>query len=295
MTHQKPGQRTFGDAVPVNHGGETKLYFGADRINSWQGGTVAYATAVKSVPVVLATMRKHGFANYASKHSVNSAESTQILSKAQDILKYMAYGPKSLIKFPEQITDNPKTYEAVRPEGDLRGLPTALTYSTKVVRPLTPIYDLFKDSNKKDSQAEINDAISYLFEMLTFRPPTKLEVNKYYELIQSMIEKLGQEDGLLMGLSALFLDRDALFRTELAKSSIPDEHDRRMIRDWELGLALNHSLSYLKPDDKLKRAIQNGEMRTREDVKREITRMLEDDSFRKPRLLQFLESTSITT
>ena len=48
----KPGLRSRGDAVPTNHGGELKLYFGTDRIIKWQGGTVAYATAVKSVPAV---------------------------------------------------------------------------------------------------------------------------------------------------------------------------------------------------------------------------------------------------
>jgi hypothetical protein len=49
----KPGLRTHGDVVPTNHGGELKLYFGTDRIIKSQGGTVAYATSVKSVPVVL--------------------------------------------------------------------------------------------------------------------------------------------------------------------------------------------------------------------------------------------------
>ncbi|MEM7014841.1 MAG: c-type cytochrome domain-containing protein, partial [Verrucomicrobiota bacterium] len=47
----KPGVRTRGDVVPTNHGGELKMYFGTDRIIKWEGGTVAYATAVKSVPV----------------------------------------------------------------------------------------------------------------------------------------------------------------------------------------------------------------------------------------------------
>ncbi|EDM28120.1 hypothetical protein LNTAR_12226 [Lentisphaera araneosa HTCC2155] len=284
---QKPGQRTFGDSVPLNHGGELKLYFGADRINSWQGGTVAYATAVKSIPVVLSSMRKHGFSNYAGRLSVNSAESVQILSKAHDILKYMAYGPGSLIKFPEQITDDPTTYQKERLDGDFRGLPMALTYNTKVLRPLTAVHDLLKDPNKKVSEAEIHNAIIYLFEMLTFRPPSQLEVDKYYTLIKSTIDQLGQKDGLLAGLSSLFLDRDALFRTELAKSSVPDKYNRVMLQDWELGLALNHALSYLKPDPSLRKAIMNGKMRSREGVKREITRMLEDDSFRKPRLLQF--------
>ena len=49
---------------------------------------MAYATAVKSVPVVLSSARKHGFENYPDFYTVNSAEATQILGKAEDILRY---------------------------------------------------------------------------------------------------------------------------------------------------------------------------------------------------------------
>ena len=70
----KPGLRTRGDHIPTNHGGELKLYFGTDRIIKWEGGTVAYATAVKSVPVVLSSARKHGLENYPDFYSVNSSE-----------------------------------------------------------------------------------------------------------------------------------------------------------------------------------------------------------------------------
>jgi hypothetical protein len=86
----KPGLRTHGDVVPTNHGGELKLYFGTDRIIKWQGGTVAYATAVKSVPAVLSSARNHGLENYPDFYTVNSAETTQIMSIAEDIIRYMA-------------------------------------------------------------------------------------------------------------------------------------------------------------------------------------------------------------
>ncbi|MCA9051527.1 MAG: hypothetical protein KDA89_22470, partial [Planctomycetaceae bacterium] len=101
----KPGLRTHGDVVPTNHGGELKLYFGTDRILSWQGGTVAYATAVKSVPAVLSTARDLGLENYPHFYTVNSAEATQIMSVAADIIRYMAWGPLSIAN-PEQITDD---------------------------------------------------------------------------------------------------------------------------------------------------------------------------------------------
>ena len=281
----KPGLRTHGDAVPTNHGGELKLYFGVDNILSVVGGTVAYATAVKSVPVVLSSARKTGLKNYPDFYTVNSAEATQILGKAEDILQFMAYGPLSLVGMKEQITDDPKTYDKVKPPGDLRGLPTAIVYSTKVLRPLTPVYDLMKAPDVTDKS--LRAAVDYLFEALTFRPPNKTESDSYLQVVKVSIAKVGKEDGVFMGLSSIFLDRDALFRLELAENGNPDEHGRVMLQDWELGLAVNHALRYLKPDEPLRQAIVEGRMKTREDVQREVTRMLADDSIRKPRILQF--------
>lgn len=280
---QKPGLRTHGDAVPTNHGGELKLYFGTDNIIQWQGGTVAYATAVKSVPAVLATARRHGLENYPDLYSVNSAEATQILDVADDIVRYMAYGPLSIARA-YQITDDPKSI-ADKMRGDLRGLPTSLVYSTKILRPLTPVYELLKDEGVTDER--LRAAVDYLFESLTFRPPTRAESDSYLTIVKQSIEKLGKEDGAALGLSAIFLDRDALFRPELAEAGTPDQCGRVMLQDWELGLAVNHALRYIQPDDELRKAIVAGRMRTREDVRREVKRLLADDSIRKPRILQF--------
>ncbi|MEJ6634239.1 MAG: DUF1588 domain-containing protein [Akkermansiaceae bacterium] len=283
----KPGLRTHGDAVSTNHGGELKLYFGVDRITNWEGGTVAYATAVKSIPVVLSSARKHGFDNYADLATVNSAETTQILAKAHDILKYMAYGPLSLVASSAQITDDRASYQRVKPPGDIRGLPSAITYNTKVTRPLTPVYHLLKNPEADFTDQGLREAIAHLFEMLTFQPPTPAESDSYLALVKDTIAKLGKEEGLFMGLSAIFLDRDALFRPELAEGVKTDSHGRAKLQNWELGLAVNHALSYLKPDPILRQAIVDGRMRSKEDVQREVTRMLDDDSVRKPRVLQF--------
>ena len=278
---QKPGLRTRGDVVPTNHGGELKLYFGTDRIIKWQGGTVAYATSVKSMPAVLSSARGHGLENYPDFYSVNSAEATQIMGVADDIIRYMAYGPLSIAN-PEQITDDPSTYKI---EGDIRGLPTALVYSTKVVRPLTPVYELMQQESVTDER--LRAAVDYLFEALTFRSPKQDESEAYLEIVKQSVTKLGNKDGIVLGLSSIFLDRDALFRPELAESGQPDDHGRVMLQDWELGLAVNHALRYIKPDAELRKAIIEGRMRTRSDVKREVERMLADRSIRKPRILRF--------
>lgn len=280
---QTPGRRTHGDEVPTNHGGELKLYFGTDRIIQWQGGTVAYATSVKSVPAVLSSARSHGLENYPDFYSVNSAEATQIMAIASDIIRYMAYGPLSIAQ-PYQITDDPKSI-ADKMHGDLRGLPTSLVYSTKVVRPLTPVSDLLEEDSVSDES--LRATVDYLFEALTFRPPNRQESDEYLSIVKQSIAKLGDKEGAVLGLSSIFLERDALFRPELAEGGVPDQHGRVMLQDWELGLAVNHALRFIRPDDELRTAVIEGRMRSKADVKREVERILADDSIRKPRILRF--------
>ena len=280
---EKPGLRSQGDVVPTNHGGELKLYFGTDRIIKWQGGTVAYATAVKSIPAVLSSARNHGLENYPDFYTVNSAEATQILGVAENIIRYMAHGPLSIAKA-YQITDDPKSIED-KMKGDLRGLPTSIVYSTKVMRPLTPVYELLEAEGMTDES--LRSAVDFLFEAICFRPPSEQESDEYLTIVQQSVEKLGKEDGVVLGLSSIFLDRDALFRPELAEKGKPDRYGRVMLKDWELGLAVNHALRYIQPDDELRKAIVEGRMRTKADVTREVERMLADDSIRKPRILRF--------
>ena len=117
-----------------------------------------------------------------------------------------------------------------------------------------------------------------MFEALTFRPPQPSESDRYLSIVKESIHKLGQKDGAVLGLSAIFLDRDALFRPELVEYGTLDAFGRIMLQDWELGLAVNHALRYIKPDETLKKSVLNGTLRTREsmsDVK--YKRMLADD------------------
>ena len=60
-----------------------------------------------------------------------------------------------------------------------------------------------------------------------------------------------------------------------------------MLEGQELSLAINAAFSYLAPDTKLKQALKTGRLKTREDVKREVIRILNDDSIRKPVILRF--------
>src|SRR5690606_22894329 len=145
---------------------------------------------------------------------------------AADVIRYMAYGPLSIAEL-YQITDDPKSI-ADKMQGDIRGLPTSLVYSTKVLRPLTPVYGLMKDEGVSDER--LRAAVDYLFETLTFRPPTDAESDAYLAIVKQSVEKLGKEDGVVLGLSSIFLDRDALFRPELVATGTPDTYGRVMLQ-----------------------------------------------------------------
>ena len=194
----------------------------------------------------------------------------------------MAYGPDAEpYQFADRVADIDKKYK----HESLRGLSQSLFYSKSPKRPLTPVYDLMREPGVSDEK--LRSAVEYLFEALTCRPPTEAESQQYVAILAEAIEDLGKEDGVILGLTPIFLGRDALFRTELAQYGTPDAHGRVMLQDQELALAVNAAFSYIPPDETLKQAVRQGRMKTREDVGREVARILADDSIRKPRVLQF--------
>lgn len=280
----RPGVRTRGDQIQPNQDGEIKVYFGLDRVIGWVGGTAAYAAAITGFPPALSTHDDHGLRSYPIYHSVNSAEATQIASVAEDILRFMAFGPDAE---PYQFADKVGEIDQKYKHESLRGLSQSLFYAKESKRPLTPVYELMNQAEHDRDQ--LRSAVNFLFESLTCRPPTAAETEKYLAIVDEAIADLGKKDGVILGLSPIFLDREALFRTELAESGTPDEFGRVMLQDQELGLAINAAFSYLPPDPTLKSAMASGRLRTRDDARREIVRLLNDDSVRKPRLLQFFQ------
>ncbi|QDS88976.1 Planctomycete cytochrome C [Rosistilla ulvae] len=279
---KRPGLRTRGDHINPNLDGEVKVYYGLDRVIGWVGGTAAYAAAITGFPPMLTTENHHGLRNYANLYSVNGSEATQIANTAEDILRFMAYGPDAE---PYQFADKVGQIDKKYKHGDLRGLAQSLFYGKSPKRPITPVHDLM--AKEKDTQQDRIAAVNYLFEALTCRPPSDAETAEYLGLLNDAIADLGKKEGALLGLTPIFLDRDALFRPELAEYGTPDQYGRVLLQDQELALAINAAFSYIPPDEALQQAVADGRLKTRQDAKREIERILADDSIRKPRVLQF--------
>ncbi|MFT4549820.1 MAG: hypothetical protein ACI9MB_003795 [Verrucomicrobiales bacterium] len=222
----------------------------------------------------------HGLRNYANLYSVNSSEVMLIAGIAETILRFMAYGPAAE---PYQFTDSPFDMNRIPPQ--YRGL-HIIFYGKEIKRPLTPVYELMNTPGLSDER--LKAVIYFLFEALTLRPPNAEETAIYLEIVNKSINQLGKEDGVFLGLTPIFLDRDVIFRLELCETGNPDEDGGVMLQAQELLLAINAAFSYIRPEtDHLRTALSEGQLETREDVRREVTRILDDDSIRKPRVLQF--------
>ncbi|MCE9609906.1 MAG: DUF1588 domain-containing protein [Chthoniobacter sp.] len=272
----RPGLWTHGDHIPSNLEGETKVYFGLDGfLGSFSD---AYWVAVPGFQSSLSMVRDHGLRNYPFLYTVNSSEALQIAGTAEKILRFMAYGPAAQ---PYQFAD-----DIEKVPGQYRGL-NVIFYKNGIYRPLTPVYELMKTPGVSDER--LTEVIRFLFESLTLRPPSKEETALYLGIVNKSIKELGKEEGAILGLVPIFLDRDALFRPELCETWKPiDKFGRLPMQGDELALAINAAFSYIRPEnDHLRTALAEGKLKTREDVKREVTRILNDDSIRKPRILQF--------
>jgi len=272
---ERPGLWTHGDHIPSNLEGETKVYFGLDGyLGSFSD---AYNFGVSGFQSPLSMVRDHGLRNYPFLYSVNSAEALQIASIAEKVLRFMANGPAAEpYQFADEIEKVPDQY---------RGL-NIIFYKKGIFRPLTPVYELMNTPGVSDER--LREVIRFLFEALTLRPPSENETALYLGIANKSITALGKEEGVFLGLVPIFLDRDALFRPELCENGKPDAYGRVMLHGDELALAVNAAFSYIRPEnDHLRTALAEGHLKTREDVQREVTRILNDETIRKPRILQF--------
>ncbi|MCS5642200.1 MAG: DUF1588 domain-containing protein [Dehalococcoidia bacterium] len=288
---EKPGVRAHGDHIPEHYKFGTNIYLGVQDTIDWVGSSFSLHSGLSKLTPVLSTEVKRGLQDYPHLYSVNSSETLRIANDAEAIIRFMAYGPEG---YPFQFVDRMEdidqknkgkaTYKG-RTIQTKHGDPEGVFYRKASKRPITPVYDLMAKPGVSDER--LTAAVDFLFEVLTLRPPTADESATYLRIVKNSVEDLGKEDGAILGLTPIFLDRAAIFRTELCRDGEPDEYGRVMLQGQELALAINAAFSYIAPDGKLKQALESGRLKTRDDVKREVTRILDDDSIRKPAILRF--------
>lgn len=106
--------------------------------------------------------------------------------------------------------------------------------------------------------------------------------------MEQSIDKSGALAALRGLITAVIVSPEFVFRMELGLTD-PDQHGRRMLSPRELVYALSFALSHDGPDQTLWVAAENGQLRTRADVEREVRRILTDQNIEKHRILGFFQ------
>jgi mono/diheme cytochrome c family protein len=141
-------------------------------------------------------------------------------------------------------------------------------------------------NNQTPDDEQVDAAIDWLFHNILQRDPNDEERTRLVTFFRNGCDKVGRQRAVRNMVAAVLLAPEALYRVELGGGA-PDEYGRVMLSPRELAYAIAYALTDQRPDDALLRAAEDGTLQTREDVEREVTRLLEDTKTPKPRILSF--------
>ncbi|MBI1371772.1 MAG: DUF1588 domain-containing protein [Phycisphaera sp.] len=136
------------------------------------------------------------------------------------------------------------------------------------------------------TKAQMEAAIRYHIFRTGQLEPTQDDLDKYTNFMRDGIAKTGPYFGLRNVLIAILVSPRYIYRSELGLGKAVGD-GRFMLSPAELAYAISYALTDEKPDAQLLEAVHSGRLETREDVRREVVRLLEDDSTEKPRILRF--------
>lgn len=126
------------------------------------------------------------------------------------------------------------------------------------------------------SEAEMIAAIQTQFDCVLQREATPEEVDQYLPLLRSAIDLGGNAEGLRQLLISVLLKSEFLYRLEFGEGE-PDAFGRRKLSPREAAYAIAYAIDDQIPDEPLFQAAREGRLLTKQDYRREVTRLLDDE------------------
>jgi hypothetical protein len=136
------------------------------------------------------------------------------------------------------------------------------------------------------SDADIKQAINHQFKGALQRSAKPEELSKYLKFTRALMKKGGNSAGLRKMMTAVLMESDFIYRSEYGEGK---NKVRKMLKPREASYAIAYALTDRIPDEKLVAAVKAGKLKTKEDYRREVLRILEDKKMAKPRLLRFFQ------
>ncbi len=290
-----PGQLASGDPVIVSKvmtdTGDVRLSLGSDQVMGIRNGS-GWLNGFPSVRPVQSLSGERGLQDFPVMYEVTSDEMHLLVTNAKAVLKHMIVGSADV---PDYMWRDPKNYTLKRintmivngKEKTFADRETTHLYIKGYQRKYSPFMDVMA-TEELPTHAQLEKLVPFLFNSLTGRNPRVEELNKQISFIQNEVKVLGKVEGLIVGCVPIFLHPEALYRYEFG-SGAPDQYGRVMLAGDELANSIAGALTYMSPDPQLQAALKAGDFRSRADVLREVTRIMDDGSIRKPRILRFFQ------
>lgn len=133
-------------------------------------------------------------------------------------------------------------------------------------------------SDSTPTTAELTAAIHTQFDCALQRQPTSEELKKYLALTRDAIQLGGNTEGLRQMMVAVLLESEFLYRLEFGAGE-PDEYGRKKLSPREASFAISYALGDRNPDPELVKAANEGRLNTRDDYRRQVQRLLNDDEY----------------
>ncbi len=143
-------------------------------------------------------------------------------------------------------------------------------------------------SNSSPDLNQIEGAAKQFFKKVVFREPTKGELANYLGLFSKSVQEGGNTGALRLMLMAIMLHPESVYRVEIGLGDA-DEFDRRILSPIELAFSLAYALTDQRPNSALLQTVELGQLKTKVDVEKQVSRMLADESLKKPRILRFFQ------
>jgi len=119
----------------------------------------------------------------------------------------------------------------------------------------------------------LSDLIDQLSVQILERSPGAAEADEYLSLAKSYVNKLGKLKAIQKLIQTFILSSEFAYRQEFGAGEA-DEYGRRMLSPRDASYAIAYALTDQSPDKELLLAVESGRLKTREDYKREVLRIL---------------------
>jgi Protein of unknown function (DUF1588)/Protein of unknown function (DUF1592)/Protein of unknown function (DUF1585)/Planctomycete cytochrome C len=140
-------------------------------------------------------------------------------------------------------------------------------------------------AGEKSTAEQIKSATKASFKLVLEREPSAREIERYSGFLAGNLKTLGADKAVEQLLIAILFQPEVTYRIEVVKEGT----SRAMIPSPDLARAISFALTDRVPDEALLKSATEGKLVTREEVRAQVMRMLNDGRIEKPRILRFFQ------